>query len=225
MNPGKPFPRRRVCVTLTLLLLLAVCARAEEAVKIEKEAPAVEYKRFDPSNPPNPPPPLDKGEAAVTVYRFGVTVDSRYSYTQPAKPPQGPVKMDITVEEISVKLGLSITIWLPDNASRELAAHEEGHRTITQAFYGDAEQTMRGLAQRWVGKKVTGQGPDAKAAARSAIDQLSRKLCDEYLNAVNTPCEKAQTVFDRLTDHGRNVQPAAAEGVKQALEEVKKTRE
>src|SRR4051794_5330754 len=144
-----------------------------EGIKIARDEVKVEYKRFDPYHMPTPPPPIEKGEAAVTVYRFGVEVDSKYSYTQSAKAPPGPAKLDVTVEEISVKLSLSVTVWLPDNASKELAAHEEGHRWIAEKFYADAEQVARPMAQKWVGKKLKGEGRDAKAAARSAIDALS----------------------------------------------------
>jgi hypothetical protein len=212
--------------TLTLCLaaraLAAAPSTAASSVKINKTEVAVDYKRFDPYHPPNPPPPLDKGEAAVTVYRFGVEVDSKYSYTQPANAPPGPARLDVTVEEISVKLSLSITIWLPDNASRELAAHEEGHRWIAERFYANAEQIARPMAQKWVGKKLPGDGRDAKAAARSAIDRLSRQLCQDYLDALNPPCEQAQATYDHLTDHGRNVHPTAQEAMERAMEESRK---
>ena len=193
-----------------------------EGIKIANGDVNVEYKRFDPYHMPTPPPPIEKGEAAVTVYRFGVEVDSKYSYTQSAKAPPGPAKLDVTVEEISVKLSLSVTIWLPDNASKELAAHEEGHRWIAEKFYADAEQVVRPMAQRWIGKKLKGEGRDAKAAARSAIDALSGKLCQDYLDAINGPCERVQVIYDRVTDHGRNVRPGATEGMEQALAEARK---
>ena len=220
-------PRQLILLTaLTLALspraLLAAPSTTTASVKINKTDVAVDYKRFDPYHPPNPPPPLDKGEAAVTVYRFGVEVDSKYSYTQPANAPPGPVKLDVTVEEINVKLSLSITIWLPDNASRELAAHEEGHRWIAERFYSAAEQIARPMASKWVGKKLPGEGRDAKAAARSAIDRLSRQLCQDYLDALNPPCEKAQAVYDHLTDHGRNVHPTAQEAMERAMEDSRK---
>ena len=193
-----------------------------EGIKVAKDEVKVEYKRFDPYHMPTPPPPIEKGEAAVTVYRFGVEVDSKYSYTQSAKAPPGPAKLDVTVEEIAVRLSLSVTVWLPDNASKELAAHEEGHRWIAESFYADAEKVVRPMAQRWIGKKLKGEGRDAKAAARSAIDALSNKLCQDYLDAINVPCERAQVVFDRVTDHGRNVRPGAKEGMEQALAEARK---
>jgi hypothetical protein len=193
-----------------------------DAVKVTKGEVKLEYKRFDPYHLPTPPPPIEKGEAAVTIYRFGVEVDSKYSYSQPASAPPGPAKLDVTVEEIAVKLSLSVTIWLPDNASKELEAHEEGHRWIAEKFYADAEQVARPLAHKWVGKKLKGEGRDAKAAARSAIDALSSKVCQDYLDAINAPCEKAQVIFDRLTDHGRNVRPGPKEGMEQALAEARK---
>jgi len=158
----------------------ATAPASDEAVKVEKAEVVVEYKRFDPYHMPTPPPPIEKGEAAVTVYRFGVEVDSKYSYTQSAKAPPGPAKLDVTVEEISVRLTLSVTVWLPDNASKELAAHEEGHRWIAEKFYADAEQVVRPMAQRWVGKKLKGEGRDAKAAARFVTDNDSQKTGEVY---------------------------------------------
>jgi hypothetical protein len=193
-----------------------------DEIKVLKGDVKVEYKRFDPYNLPTPPPPVEKGEAAVTVYRFGVEVDSKYSYSQPANAPPGPAKLDVTVEQITVKLSLSITVWLPDNASKELEAHEEGHRWIAERYYADAERRARPMAQQWVGKKLTGEARDAKAAARSAIDKMSRKLCQDYLDAINAPCERAQAIFDKLTDHGRNVRPGSKEGMERALAEARK---
>ena len=197
-------------------------AAASDAVKVTKGNVALEYKRFDPDRPPNPPPPLEKGEAAVTVYRFGVEVDAKYSYPQQANAPPGPVKLDVTVEEIAVKLSLSVTIWLPDKASKELEQHEEAHRWIAERFYADAERLARPLAQKWVGKKLPGEGRDAKAAARAAADRLSGQLCTQYLDAINAPCERAQTIFDELTDHGRNVRPGPKEGMERAVAEARK---
>jgi hypothetical protein len=218
MRPRQLILLTALALALSARPLLSAPSTSAASVKINKTDVAVDYKHFDPYHPPTPPPPLDKGEAAVTVYRFGVEVDSKYSYTQPANAPAGPLKLDVTVEEINVKLTLSITIWLPDNASRELAAHEEGHRWIAERFYSNAEQVARPMAAKWVGKKLPGEGHDAKAAARSAIDRLSRQLCQDYLDSLNPPCEKAQAVYDHLTDHGRNVHPSPQEAMERALE-------
>src|SRR6476659_6239567 len=92
---------------LTVLLAGAGFVRADapaatapaEAVKVEKAEVVVEYKRFDPHNLPDPPPPLNPGEAAVCIYNFGVQVDSRYRYAAPPATPKGEaMKLEVQVE-------------------------------------------------------------------------------------------------------------------------------
>ncbi len=55
-----------------IFVVLAPAARGADAVTVEKAKVSVEYKTFDPKHLPDPPPPLHEGEAAVTVYGFGV---------------------------------------------------------------------------------------------------------------------------------------------------------
>src|SRR4051794_15639708 len=100
------------CALLTVLLIGPSFVRADapaatapaEAVKVEMGEVAVEYKRFDPHNLPDPPPPLNPGEAAVCIYNYGVQVDSRYSYAAPpATPPGEATKLEVTVERVSLR--------------------------------------------------------------------------------------------------------------------------
>ncbi len=58
-----------------LMSLVAFSAVADEAVVVEKAKVTVEYKQFDPQHLPDPAPPLHEGEAAVTVYQYGVETD------------------------------------------------------------------------------------------------------------------------------------------------------
>jgi hypothetical protein len=200
----------------------ARAADKDDTVQIEKAEVKVEYKRFDPDHPPTPPPPIEKGEAAITLCRFDAEVYSRYRYTQPGSAPAGPVKTDVTVDGINVKLTLSVTIWLPDNANKELAAHEEGHRWIAEKYYADAEQVIRPMAQQCVGKRLKGEGRDAKSAARSANDTMTNKLYREYIDTITASCQKAHDIYDKVTEHGQAVRPGAKEGMEQALAEARK---
>lgn len=211
-------------LTLMVLARAAGAAAADDAVqavRVEKAEPVVEYKRFDPADPPSPPPPLGPGEAAVCVYEYGVAVDSHYSYTKAPAAGGSPVALDVKIQRVTVKLSLDVTIWLPTTASKALAAHEEGHRTIAQTFYADADKTARALAGKWVGKTAAGAGKDADAAGRAAVHKVNQALCDSYLEAMNGPCGKAQAAFDRLTDHGRKDRPTADEAVARALKEAR----
>jgi hypothetical protein len=191
-------------------------------VQIQKADVKVEYKRFDPDHLPTPPPPIDKGEAAVTLYRFDADVFSKYRYTQPGHAPAGPVKTDVTVDRITVKLSLSVTIWLPENASKELAAHEEGHRWIAEKYYEGAEKVVRPMAQQCVGKRLKGEGRDAKTAARSANDAMTTRLYREYVDTITASCQRAHDVYDKVTEHGQAVRPGPKEGMERALAEARR---
>jgi hypothetical protein len=196
-------------------------APSAEPVKIEKAEPAVEYKRFDPKSPPDPPPPLKAGEAAVCVYNYGVEVDSRYSYSpQPAAAKGEATKLEVKIERVSVQLSLTVTIWIPNDATEVLKAHEEGHRRLAEHYYATADAVAKKIATGMIGQNVTGEGKDLESAGRAAVDQVNQKLCDDYLASINGPCERAQEAFDRLTDHARKAKPAAGEAIEMAIKEA-----
>lgn len=197
-------------------------ANDADTIRIEKAEVKVEYKRFDPDHPPTPPPPIEQGEAAVTLYRFDAEILTKYRYAQPGNAPPGPVKSDVTIDRISLKLTLSVTVWLPDNANKELAAHEEGHRWIAEKYYEGAEQVIRPMARKWVGKKLTGEGRDAKSAARSANDAMINKLYREYADTITASCQRAHDIYDKITEHGQAVRPGPKEGMEQALAEARR---
>jgi hypothetical protein len=196
-------------------------ASAEDAIKVVKNKPVVQYKRFDPANLPDPPPPLGPGEAAVTEYSFGINSNGRFSYPGPDKPAGGSNKYEVKIEQISLTLDLKVTIWLPKNCPKPLEAHEDGHLKIAEAFYADAEKTARLLALKAIGTKATGEGKDIQTAGGNAMEKVNQKLLDDYLDKVQKPAETAQVAFDRLTAHGTKAQPTAKEAVPMAIKEAK----
>jgi hypothetical protein len=216
-------------VVLVWMVLGAWTALAaeEDSVKVEKGEVTVEYKRFDPEHLPSPPPPLEKGEAAVCVYQFGVETDVRCTYSVPAgaagaAAPKGPVKLDVKLTRVTVKLSLGVTIWLPKDADARLTAHEEGHRSIAEHYYASADRGAREVAQRVAGTTVKAEGRDASAAVHEAIDGANKRLCDECMAGLSKPCERAQRAFDRLTDHSRKEPPTAKEAIGLAIKEAEK---
>jgi hypothetical protein len=195
---------------------------AEEAVKVEKVEVKVEYKTFDPKNLPDPPPPLKGNEAAVCVYGFGVESNVKYGYKAPGNAGRGPVSTTVDLSGVSVRLTLTITVWLPNNANAQLKAHEEGHRTIAEHYYKTAEQVARSIAQKVVGRKIPIRANDLDAAAREEIERVNRELCDQVIAAIDGPCGKAEDIYDEITDHGQKVAPTSEEGVKVAMEKAGK---
>src|SRR5688572_22368574 len=145
---------RRVVACLLLLVVFAFGAAGEDAVTVEKGEVKVEYKTFDPKNLPNPPPPLKGEEAAVCVYQFGVETNVKYGYRAPANRGAGAVATNVELAGVTVRLSLSVTIWLPNNATAQLKAHEEGHRTIAEHYYKGADAIAREQAKKVVGRKI-----------------------------------------------------------------------
>jgi hypothetical protein len=193
---------------------IATGARGAEAVKFEKEPVKVEVKYFDPKHLPDPPPPIEKGESAVTVYELGIETYVRYGYVEP-KPGTRPVKVDFTISQVSVKLKCGITEWLPENAPAALRAHEEGHRAIAEAFYKRGEAVARRLAAKEAGRTVVGHGEDAKEAGNAAIQEVTGRVNGGYTKGIIEPCKAAQEKFDTITAHGTNGKDA-----KEAVKEV-----
>jgi hypothetical protein len=196
--------------------LVATPALGAEAVTVEKEKVKVEVKYFDPKHLPDPPPPIGKGEAAVTVYGLGIETYVRYGYREPAGGRRGPVKIDFTISQVSVKLKCTITEWLPENPPASLRAHEDGHRAIAEAFYKRGEAVARRLAAKEAGRTVTGRGDDVESAGNTAIEQVTARVNGGYTKAIVDPCKVAQEKFDTITAHGTNSKDAQ-EAVKEVV--------
>jgi hypothetical protein len=211
--------RDMAAVCVSLCLLAAAPARGAEGVKVQKGDVTSEYKYFDPRHLPDPAPPLEHGESAVTVYGFGVETYVRYTYAAPAEQG-GSVKVNFTIREVTLKLSCKVTEWLPEDPPAALRAHEDGHRAIAEHFYKHAEEVARGLAKKEVGQTVTGRGANAESAGNAVIDKVSTRVNDGFSKAITDPCKKAQAAFDRITDHGRNGKDAK-EAVEMAIKEGK----
>jgi hypothetical protein len=221
--------RRRVARAALALIAFATVAMAadDETVKVEKGKVAVVYKRFDPAKPPDPPPPLEPGSAAVCEYQFAVETLGQYT-TDPlamadaaaaAANGRAAMRVEARVQRMTVRLQLNLTVWLPNGAAKTLGEHEEGHRQIAEAFYADAEKAARAAAARTVGAKFDGEGRDARAAGQAAMARANKQICDDYSAAVMAPCARAQAAFDRLTEHGLKASPTAKEAVEMAVKE------
>jgi len=204
-----------VCVALLGLVTATTAARGVEAVKVEREPVKVEVKYFDPKHLPDPPPPIEHGEAAVTVYSLGIETYVRYGYTQP-KRGAGPVKINFKIADVTVKLKCTITEWLPENPPAALRAHEDGHRAIAEEFYKRGEAVARRLAAKELGRTVVGNGQDLEGAGNAAIEQVTTRVNGGYTKGIIDPCKVAQEKFDTITVHGSNGKDAK-EAVKEVL--------
>jgi hypothetical protein len=194
-------------------------------VTVEKADVAVERRTFDPRNPPAEILPLENANA-VTQSRFGCAASVKYTVVSRRQEGHGRrgdsgggCTATARIDAVDVKVSLDVTIWLPTNARPKLAAHEEGHRVISERIYHqEAEAAARAEAERLVGKTVTASGADCQAAADAAVKEANEQFCKAYLDATSGWSTRVGNRYDEVTDHGKRSRPDVEEGIRQSFE-------
>jgi hypothetical protein len=194
-------------------LLLLCGAAARDDLEIDVREPTVTRRDFDPANPPEDLPPMNRGEKAWCSYNYKIATNFRYSVRK-----IGSRQAEVQVRSITVTTDLAITLWLPHGAPRKLVAHEQGHQRICEMIYADAESIARAAAEPYLGRRVRVKGRDVDEAAREAIDDLMDELKNEYLKHTSGVTGRVQDTYDELTDHGRKLRPTEDEAIEKAFE-------
>ena len=189
---------------------------------VERREPEVARKTFDPRNPPATMPAIKKGEEAVAVDWFSVDVTVDVENLRDRREPDGTIATSGRIKSVRIKTGLTVTIWVPERAGASLKEHEEGHRKISEHFYGDAEAAAKQVGTAWIGRSIEGEGNDAQAATQAAIDGAIRKMAEAYLARTQARAQRVHELYDEITDHGRNRRVTVDEGVRRAVEGEKK---
>jgi len=237
----------RACCSLILLFLIATPAcgsagaqsgRASSArspsarpdylrgFRVEKTPPVIVRKTFDPRNPPKEMPPLGPRADAVTHFKFGCATSASYETT--ARRPDrraGSCTATARINELTARLDLEITIWVPNRARQTLVDHEEGHRVIAERVYETAEKAARAEAAKWVGRSVTGKAANCAAAVDTAVRDANHRFCQGYLEATSGWSGRVGDLYDDITDHGRRRRPTAEEAIELAFEREVESRQ
>ncbi|HEV8603845.1 MAG TPA: hypothetical protein VGQ99_00680 [Tepidisphaeraceae bacterium] len=207
-----------------LILLAASSTHAADAVKVNKAPPAIEHRSFNRAHPPADMPPLEGEEAAVTKSVFGI--ESEFSVEVLSQNNRnGKTFAKIKVAGVTVNLTLRVTIWVPQDAPKTIIDHEEGHRQISEYFYKDADKVARNIAQKYIGQTYQGEGTDADAASRAALDKVLDDLSQGYMAQIQGISVKANEIFDEITVHGRNQKISVEKAMKQSIDRAKKEKE
>ena len=141
---GNPPARPRATLAALFALVLLACAHPAAAeVKVEKKAPTVEHKTFDPANRPKEMPELHGNELAVTTSQYDCVMGVSTKATE-RMLPNNHALVAYRVRRVTVALSLKITVWLPENANDRLKDHEEGHREIAERAYAKADDLAQG---------------------------------------------------------------------------------
>ncbi|MFI5380937.1 MAG: hypothetical protein ACHRHE_16690 [Tepidisphaerales bacterium] len=202
-------------------LVLSLGAAAD--VRVTKAKAEVAEKYFDPNNKPKEMPELHGREEAVCQSKFGVATEFQVAIVDEQRGEDGAVSK-VRVVSVIARLTLQTTAWLPNGGGDAVKAHEAGHSRIAQMHYKDADEQARKLAQKYIGRTLTGKGDTVEAARRDAIAKANQELCAAYLAAVERPSARVNDLFDEITSHGRrNI--AEDEAIKQAFERYAKEKE
>ncbi len=169
-------------------------------------------RTFDPANPPSDMPPLTSGENAECDSDF-ISNAILGGQTRRTDATHGA----ITITQISVKLQLNITIWVPEGVTQHVIDHEEGHRRISEYYYQNAGNLAGRIASTYMGREVELTGEDLNAESHNALQQMAAEVTDEYNRELNP--EPTQLLYDTITDHSRN-EVIAQDAVDHALKNV-----
>jgi len=179
---------------------------------INKQPVTFANRTFDPAAPPADMPPLPAGEVAECDSNF--QSDARVGGQSRQTDATHAI---VTITQINVTLQLTVTIWVPSEATQHVLEHEEGHRQISEYYYQTADKVAERVAAPYMGKEVAITGADLQAVFRNLLQQMGAEITEEYNKELNP--EAAQLRYDDITDHSRN-EVAAQDGVAQVLNNI-----
>jgi hypothetical protein len=187
-------------LVLGLLLIFPAWAAAEPKVTINKAPPNVRTRYFDPANRPADMPPLTGDEAALCSYNLGAAASVAYNLRESSD--HSVCEAEYT--DMTVNLTCDITIWLPNNWTKKLQAHEEGHRRITERAYANSDELARKLAQEAMTRPLKIDRGNCQASADKAANEAAQAVCKQWIDTIANRAGKVNAEFDRITDHARN---------------------
>lgn len=185
-----------------LLGSLFGCAIQPDKVHVEKNAPDIVTKVFDRGvRPPEASNP-EHNDCANTHWHFGFEPDIYYDLLKRERVSDGEA-IALKIKKINIKLNLDIKMWIPEKASPDVVAHENGHAAICVNQYKNAQSIADEIAVPWIGKEVGAQGIDFETTLKRVLNEVKHDMAGKY-NAETL--EKANVIgglYDQMTkqDH------------------------
>lgn len=125
----------------------------------------------------------------------------------------------VKVKHVAVYLALPFDMWLPENASEEVVAHEDAHVRICKRFYRDAAHQARKCALHILDRQFCGEAKDEETAIKLATAAAAAEVEKCYDEKIVEPAVRASEAFDRLTADKKN-QLAVPEAIEKAIAEA-----
>jgi hypothetical protein len=192
---------RRLCAYVPVVASIgafALGAHAQGDLNVTVEPPLVERVEFDRRRPPRGMPRTVDADRGVcrNVFEIEANIVSSIETLSPTAVRVYPEHFEITTR-------LSVTIYTVQGASLKLRAHEEGHRTIGEYYYGNADSAAREAARSLAGQVFEASGVDRRAAAHAAGELMLAALKAEFMQRTHARSVAANARYDAITDHGR----------------------
>lgn len=179
---------------------------AEESgdVKIDKRPASVERRFFNPWNPFELHPKLDKGQQALTEFSYDLTAGVDEIDVIDSEERHGRWFVQIRPSKLHVTLQLPITIWIPHGAPKKCVEHEEGHKVIVERVYEFAGDIVAHYAKKAQGDVCPGEGATYELAIKDAHKRILSDLNKNYRSTVFEYGVMITNEYDRITNHGLN---------------------
>lgn len=185
---------------MVLLLMLAGWVTAEPVVTINKAPPTVRTRYFDPDNRPADMPPLTGEEAALCSYNVGAAASVAYNLREGGEDRI----CEAEFSEMTVNLTCDITIWLPNNWTKKLQAHEEGHRRITERVYADSDELGKKYAREAMSRPIRTDRRRCQESADKAANDAAEAVCKKWIDDIAGRAGRVNAEYDKITNHSRN---------------------
>lgn len=203
-----------IAVASLLTAALASKCSAADDVSVTVAPSTVEYQYYEGSKPEKVP----IGMKALTEPSWKFSCHFNWVHYD------SPGSYRFVIKSAACDLSLPILITLPKDAGDKLKAHEQGHLHINEHFYKQyAEAAIKKAAGSLIGKEYTIEAPNYDEAKKILVPKTVKDVQQLYRAQTYTPSERANVLYDSLTDHGRKTEVESEAAAMQAVKEVEQT--
>lgn len=190
-------------------------------VSVTKMPSLCTTRKFDAKHPDPRVPASSSERAGVCVSQFGCSASVAGNIVSQIGS-DAQMRATVEIDSVKVSLQLNIVIWVANDSPPKVLAHEIGHRTISEHFYGDADTIAGSIAHDFLAKRYTATADNLADASRLACDAAARELVARYMAEVRDSAEVVQEAYDRITRHG-TAPIDEMDAIKQAIAESEKS--
>lgn len=211
-----------VLLTAAEALALGGCASKErnDVVVVEKVAQIISHHHLSEA-PIGLQIQSKPSEGAITTWFFHCSNHLDYKVSAESFD-KGIDSASVVVTGANARIGLTVDVFVKEDAPAYLKEHEEGHAKICQLIYRDADKIAYTAAHAIIGKTFHGVGASHKQAMEDALTKASEAICSVYRRQTAEVASIRSKKYDEITKHGHasiSVDDAIARAAEQDKED------